>query len=1023
MVADHRCAARPVSNTISDVAATAAVIRPSRQFVSAMVLAATLWPQALVRAQELSTAIGHYHLDVWRKQEAVRLTFASNLVQTSDGYLWLSSQSGLTRFDGVRFTVFDGSNAPALRGLPSLETYPLIGAPNATLWIGSDRGLFTLSGGVARPAVLDSAFATDQPNAAALDSSGAVWVVTRSGRVLHIDRDGAMRKIAGTMQNYTGIGLTVDAAGDVWVSAGERAAYRVHHDSLSRFEFPPSLRLDAVNRVYAAADSSVWFGTETAIVRWHHGEFRSVPLPPRRALGAVSCFAIAPDGALWVGTLGAGLYRYDGERFTSFTTRDGLSDDRIVDILIDRSHNIWVATRDGLNRLRPEPFRVINRQNGVPADLPGAMVEGDSGNVFVGPPTGGVFRGRIDAEGAHFGVVEPVSHADRVNAMSRAWDGTIYTGWLGGSVRRLRVGASEGTLVVAGLPPVTDVLDDSSGSLWIGSWNGLFRLRNGARTELTTRDGLVDNAVQRIFRDSMGTIWVATQTGIARLSQGGERFTAQPTPPGAASRALTVFERPAGSLWIGSAQGLARITGGRPVLLTTAQGLPEDWVGAVEPDDAGHLWLAQLGGLTRVDAADLDAVADGAKASLTSVATFEALDGMPGGDPSGWGHPWSFRKHDGTLWFAVGHGIVVVDPRFVEQRAIPPVIHLEQVALDGAVVPLARTLTLAPSVRRLEIRYTGVDLSNGPAVRFRYRLDGFDTTWTDAGMQRVASYTRLASGRYHFRVAARGGDGSWSADVATIEVVVEPPLYRRLWFIALVAALILLALWAAHRASLRARSDAIRDERSRLAREIHDSLLQGFGGIALQLHAASARLALPSAQQSMLDRILLLADRTLTQAREVVWDIRLPGLSTVELQADCSDAALRILGDGATVTRVEVHGLRRMLDRTTQAEALRIVEEALTNVRKHAGAAQVVIVLDYGWRRLRISIGDNGRGFDPVGTGSLAGHWGLLGMRERASRIGGRLSLTSKPGVGTTVSVDVRYPNARAIERPPMAKD
>src|ERR1700712_5144335 len=258
-------------------------------------LAAAVCPLVSLRAQELSTAVGHYHLDVWRKQDAVRLAMVSNLVQTSDGYLWLSSQSGLTRFDGVRFTVFDGTNAPALRGLPALETYPLIAAPNATLWIGSDRGLFTISDGVARPAALDSAFATDQPNAAAIDSSGDVWAVTRSGRLLHIDKRGGIRPIAGVTRSYTGIGLTVDAAGDVWVSAGNHAVQRIHNDSISTFDLPSSIHADIVNKVYPPSYSSVWFGTPTAIVRWRHGIFRSVPLPPQQSLGAMSSFAVAPD--------------------------------------------------------------------------------------------------------------------------------------------------------------------------------------------------------------------------------------------------------------------------------------------------------------------------------------------------------------------------------------------------------------------------------------------------------------------------------------------------------------------------------------------------------------------------------------------------------------------------------------------------------------------------------------------------------------------------------------------------------
>ncbi len=990
------------------------LLRRARQKLYTIALPAALLVLGCLRVggQELSTAVGHYHLDVWRRQDAVRLAFVSNLVQTADGYLWLSSQSGLARFDGVRFTVFDPSNSAALRTLASLETYPVVADPNGALWIGSDAGLLTYQNRLLRPAAFDSAFATDQVNAAVFDAAGTLWAVTRSGRVLRIARDGSMHALAGTTASYSGSGITVDATGVVWVAAGEHAVYHVENNALSQVVFPAALHLGTVNRVYGSSDGAVWFGTATAIVRLQHGVFERIPLPPTTGFGAVSCFAVSPDGALWVGTQGAGLYRYDGKRFALFTTRNGLSDDRIVDILVDRSRNVWIATRDGLDRLRPEPFRTITRNNGLPADLPGAMIRGEAGAVWVAPPTGGLYRGEVGAEDAHFVAIGPLSSTDRVTALVRARDGAILTGWLGGSVRRVEAGSRTNTLLADGLPPVTDVLEGEDASQWIGTWHGLYHIVGSQRTIFTTHDGLPDDAVQRIFRDSKGTVWIATQTGIAWAHRGDVRFTALNVPPGAASRAITLFEWPAtsGTIWIGSAQGLARVSGVRPTLLTTAQGLPENWVGAAEPDDAGHVWLAQLGGLTRVEASDLDSVANGTKPSLTTAASYEALDGMPGGDPSGWGHPWSFRSAAGTLWFAVGHGIVVVDPQHVERDTSQPALRIEQTIVDGLVASPSGRQTLGPDVRRLELRYTGIDLTDGPAVRFRYRLDGFDTTWTDGGTQRVASYTRLAPGRYRFRVAGRTGGGFWNPAVAAVEIVVEPPTYRRPWFILAAALAVAFMLWAAHVAVLSARTDAIRDERSRMAREIHDSLLQGFGGIALQLHAASARLSLSATQQPLLDRVLLLADRTLTQAREAVWDIRLHGVSDVDFSTDCADAARRLLGDSATATRVESRGRQRHLERTTHAEALRIVEEALTNVGKHAAAANVVVMLDYRWHSLRITITDDGRGFDMATTATRSGHWGVLGMRERASRMGGRLALTSGPVGGTMVAVDVRYP-------------
>jgi signal transduction histidine kinase len=328
--------------------------------------------------------------------------------------------------------------------------------------------------------------------------------------------------------------------------------------------------------------------------------------------------------------------------------------------------------------------------------------------------------------------------------------------------------------------------------------------------------------------------------------------------------------------------------------------------------------------------------------------------------------------------------------------------------VDGAGVPTRNRITLGPGVRRLELRYTGVDLTSGPGVRFRYRLDGFDTTWTDAGTQRIASFTRLAAGHYRFRVAGRAANGGWSLGEAGVEIVVLAPIYRRAWFIALTGLLLGLALWSAHRAVLRTRTAAIHDERSRLAREIHDSLLQGFGGIALQLHAASARLALSPSQQPLLDRVLALIDRTLTQARNVVWDIRQPGMEAEELAAACEEAGRRIFADSTTALRVARRGRPRLLSRV-DTECLRMVEEALTNIRKHAEAANAMVDLDYRWRKLVLTIRDDGAGFDSDAAVRQSGHWGVVGMRERANRIGASLVLSSRPGSGTVFSLVVPY--------------
>lgn len=974
-----------------------------------------------LQSQDTRTVLGQFQLDVWRAQDGVRLSFTSNLVQTHDGYLWLSTQSGLTRFDGLHFKTFDGENTPALRGRPNLLTYPLLEDPQHTLWIGSDAGLVMYDGTSFTSLQHDSTFATDLVNAAVLDSSGRVLAITRLGRLFRVSSASGLQLVPGPSVGSRGSSMTLDVHGDAWIAAGSQGAYRIHHDTIIAARFSRHAQLQEVNRILATSDSALWLGTATAIVHVKNDTVKRIPLSARDALAAVSCFAIQRDGTLWIGTEGAGLFRYDGKVLTRLSRRDGLSDDRVIDIMVDRDDNVWVATRDGLNRLRPILFESYTSSTGLPTDLPGAILSDESQMVWLAPPTGGLFFGRMSNGRASFAAAESVSRSDRITALAPGRGGSVWAGRLRGSVTRFVGGRAASSPAIGALPPVTDILEEANGTLWIGTWHGLYQVNGKVLRSRTAKDGLPDEAVHRVFRDAGGTLWVATQSGVARAKPGQDAFASVTVPRGGGVRAAVIFEAPIGTIWLGSASGLARISGGRPALITTAQGLPENWVGAAERDTMGNLYLGQLGGLTRVGLQDLLAVADGRSPELKTVASYPSLDGLPGGDPTAWPHPWSFRDPKGMLWFAMAHGVSMVDPSRPPRTAHAPLVKLEQLLVDGAPLPRTASPVIGAEAQRVELQYTGVDLSNGPGVRFRYRLDGFDTTWVDAGAQRVASYTRLGPGRYRFRVSARARNGEWSLAESATEFQVLAPVYRRPWFIGLATLAGALLLWSAHYARLRTRSAAIQAERTRVAREIHDSLLQGFGGIALQLHAVSTRLALRPDQQPLLDRVLALIDRTLTQARTTVWEMRLDDSGQTDLSVDCAAAADRILAESETTIRIVQHGRTRQLSPKSRAACLRIVEEALTNVRKHAAASEVIVDFDYSWRRLRLSVTDNGRGVDLLRAREHPGHWGLVGMQERASQIGGRLSLDSTSGNGTIVSVETGY--ARGVFTWPEPRD
>jgi ligand-binding sensor domain-containing protein len=355
-----------------------------------------------------------------------------------------------------------------------------------------------------RPAALDSTLTIDQVNAALVDRDGTIWGVTRSGRVLRRPHGGRLREVAGSIVSFSGSSLAVDALGDVWIAAGDQAVYRVHNDTLERVAFPPGLVVDDPNRAYATSDSSVWFGTRTALIQLRHGRFRRVPLPARDGLSALSSILEAADGKLWIGTHGAGLYVFDGERFTAFTRRDGLSDDRVIEILRDRSGNMWVATRDGLNRFRPVPFDVFTSATGLPTEMPGAMVGEPSGTIWLAPPTGGLYRGGIAGRRASIVEAEPVRNYDRVTVLVPARAGGVWAGRLLGSVSRFTANGPPGAHVAENLPPVTELLEDADGTLWIGTWRGLFRRQGGRQERLTDDHGLPDAFIHRMLRTSDG---------------------------------------------------------------------------------------------------------------------------------------------------------------------------------------------------------------------------------------------------------------------------------------------------------------------------------------------------------------------------------------------------------------------------------------------------------------------------------------------------------------------------------------
>jgi signal transduction histidine kinase len=469
---------------------------------------------------------------------------------------------------------------------------------------------------------------------------------------------------------------------------------------------------------------------------------------------------------------------------------------------------------------------------------------------------------------------------------------------------------------------------------------------------------------------------------------------------------LALHEDGAGVLWIGTRRGLARLEGDRLASFGPPEGLRDGALFHVLEDGTGALWLAGVAGVSRVARRELEDVAAG-RARSARVVHYGAAAGIPDGACSGGSQPSAWRDRHGRLWFATESGVAVLHPSAVRAGA-PLAVHVDGVLADRR--PLdPRGASVEPGTRLVSIHYATSSLLDPPSLRFRHRLDGFDRDWVDAGADRTADYTNLPPGTYAFRVAVRAAEETWSETAAPLVLTVRPRYYQTSAFAALCTAAAAAALWGLHRLrlhQLRRRFAAVLEERARLARDVHDTLAQGFTGILLHLDSVSANLARsPEAALHHLDRVRHTARRSLAEARQAIWDLRHRSSERGALAAALSDFAAQTQTESATRVAVRTRGRVRPLPEDVERELASLAREAVTNAVRHARARTIRVAVCYARAAVHLVIRDDGRGFDPADA--PPGHFGLLGMRERTRRLRGRLRLRSRPGHGTLISIRV----------------
>ena len=942
-------------------------------------------------ALEPGTALKNYGRQAWGMENGLPQNTVQALAQTKDGFVWLGTEVGLVRFDGNGFQVFDKNTQPAL---PGNDVRCLLASRDGALWIGTSEGLAQWKDGSVTAFTTRDGLPSNGIRALQEEPNGDLSVSTDLGsaglqgqRFVALDIAEFSPK-GRPPQAGSGLGLPRDAieystplkANEFEYAIGTKDTVEVvlKDSVVARLSVGHGLPGSKIQALFADREGALWIGTNGGLARWVEGKMERLPVTDALATASVLSIMEDREGNLWVGTEADGLHILRDQRFRTLGAREGLSSDDATTVVEDAAGILWVGTTgEGLNAVQRsaagDATKNYSVRTGLTSDVILSLAGAPNGDLWVGTPDG---------------------------------------------LNRIRGGKVDAFTSADGLPDdfIRSLLADADGSLWIGTRRGLTHWMGGARlggqmVTYTEGNGLGSDLVGAMARDAGGDLWVATFAGLSRLHNGA--ITNYTTANGLSSNVVTaLLPRSDGTLLVGTRDHGWNVWNGRSFAAAMGNGMEKTAIHAILDDGGGHLWFATGNGIARCDCT--------MTGGCTHWIEFGAADGLRSRETATNSHPSAWRSRDGHLWFATPKGMVEVDPAHFPVNTVPPTVALERFVVDDVALALhaaGSPLRVEAGHVHFEFDYAALSFVAPQKVRYRYMLEGFDRDWTEAGARRTAYYTNIPAGPYTFRVQAANNDGVWNTEGAALTFELRPHFYRTAWFYTLVlAALVVMVFLLQKRRLLRAQREfnAVLGERNRIAREIHDTLAQGYVGISVQLEVLAELLRMSKAEAAAkhLDLTRGYVREGLADARQSIWALRSQDSGETTLPVRLRRIVEGEDGNGLEA-RFSIFGAYRPLPPGTEREILRVAQEAIHNVKKHAGAKQLLVQLDYGPAAIALEVRDDGGGFAPdrelqaVLERDGSGHYGLTGMKERAAAIGGKLEVASEPGAGTTVRLEV----------------
>ena len=970
-------------------------------------------------------------VDSWNNEEGLPQSSVISVIQTRDGYLWLGTLNGLVRFDGDRFAIFDENN---VHGLGSDRIVYLFEDSHTNLWIGTDSAVVVLvHDGKVENFSIGGGGHEGRLTSAGEDSTGAIWLYTADA---HLGRfqNGKM-EVLGLPFPGTAVSrmIAVEKSGPVWIDeyepGGSSGLFSFRREN---FHPPTLVREPGADQsipaqrsdfILAGAHGGTWRLIDGRVEKWSSNQLEKNLGPyPWGNTNLVTAACEDNDGNLIVGTLGAGVFWYDAEgKYRQISRAQGLSSDLVISLCMDRGGNLWVGTDgEGLNRIKRKIFS-------TPAELRPLPVQSITADDRGGLWTAFNFHGLsywVTNSAKDFNVGRfQNAWTVLVDHKQRVWVGTRDEGLF--EFQTNHFVPAPGAEVLG--QQIYALFETRAGKLWAGTQNGLANGDNQRWKLFTLQDGLSENVVRAIAEDADGNFWVGTENQGLNFFKDGKFISYRAKENGLPGNDISCLCADGdGSLWVGTfGHGLARFRDGKWTRYSTENGLASNSIGYLIEDEAGYLWIGSNAGLMRVLKKSLNEVADGT-ADFISCRTYGKADGLPTRECSSGSQPAACRTTDGRLFFPTTKGLVSVNPVELKPNLQPPLVMIESVRVDGREQKTnalssawSESVIIPPGHEQLEIDYTALNFSAPDAVRFKYRLEGRDTGWTDARGVRVANYPNLPPGQYQFHVVAYNEDGVPNETGGVLDITVQPQFWQTWWFrtagvLGLIGFVVGVVRYIStqklkRQVQLHQQHEALEHERARIARDLHDQLGANLTQVALLAEMAESDKHLPGEIELHAQQISHTTRETTRALDEIVWAVN-PANDTLEgLVNYACKYAQEYLALAGLRYRAEVpaHLPETEIPPEVRHNAFLAFKESVNNVVKHAHATEAWIRLRLSPEKFILEIEDNGRGLAGMDAKAAQMRNGLRNMRKRMADIGGEFTISPGAKGGTIVRLTV----------------